>query len=124
MTRPAARRPGPTATPAGQVRPQQRVTVSGTILESGPMSITGSIACRCTLADGTGEIDLLFVGRAAIPGLAAGRGCRAEGMAALRDGRTVIWNPRYWLAPAGPDQVPASGRAGPATAGLALAGRR
>jgi hypothetical protein len=81
------------------VRPGERVTVRGTIRSWSAICVGGGPACRCTLTDGTGEIDLLFLGRAGIAGLAAGLGCEATGRAALRDGRTVIWNPWYCLDP-------------------------
>jgi CheY-like chemotaxis protein len=63
------------------------------------MSIGGTPACSYTLADGTGQLDLLFLGRVEVAGLAKGRRCRAEGMVAVRDDRNVIWNPRYWIEP-------------------------
>jgi hypothetical protein len=82
-------------TPAGKVLPQDRVSVSGVIEAATPMSVSGVPACRYTLADDTGEVDLMFLGRVVIPGLEPGRHCRAEGRAAVRDDRIVIWNPRY-----------------------------
>jgi CheY-like chemotaxis protein len=67
------------------------------------MSIAGTPACRYTLTDGTGELDLLFLGRVEIAGIRSGRRCRAVGTVARRDDRLVLWNPRYWLEPAGAD---------------------
>ena len=66
------------------------------------MSLGGTPTFRCVLADHTGQIDLLFLGRAAVAGLEPGRRCRAVGTAAARDGRAVLWNPRYWLEPPDP----------------------
>ncbi len=88
---------GTAFSPVDQVRPQEWVAVSGVIRSSTAMALRGCPACRCTLADGTGELDLIFLGRVAVPGLEPGRHCSAEGMAASRDGRIAVWNPRYDL---------------------------
>jgi hypothetical protein len=99
LERPAAAadsRPGVvTVTTIGEIRPQDRVQVAGVIRSKAAMSIGGCPACRYTLADETGEVDLLFLGRVLIAGLEGGTRCIAEGRAAARDGRIVIWNPRY-----------------------------
>jgi hypothetical protein len=87
----------PVAISIGKVAPQERVAVTGVISAATPMSISGCPACRCTLTDDTGQVDLMFLGRVVIPGLEPGRHCSAEGTAAARDGRIVIWNPRYTL---------------------------
>jgi hypothetical protein len=79
------------------VRTQQAVAVSGAIRRYRAMSLRGTPACSYTLADGTGEIDLLFLGRLSVAGLCPGRRCGAAGMAAVRDGRYVLWNPQYTL---------------------------
>jgi hypothetical protein len=83
----------------GKVQPQERVAVTGDIVATAALSISGCPACRYTLSDGTGEVDLLFLGRIAVAGLDVGRRCTAEGTATARDGRIVIWNPRYLLQP-------------------------
>jgi two-component system, OmpR family, sensor histidine kinase KdpD len=111
------------ATRISGVRGQDRVTLAGTIISAQVITVGSSIAYRCVLADGTGELDLLFLGRAAIAGLTVGIRCRIEGVVAARAGRLAVWNPRYQVLPAGdapagsrPDQ-PAEGTA--ATAGTA-----
>jgi hypothetical protein len=109
----------PAVTSIAGARPQTKVDVSGVIRAVDSVSIGGIPTCRCTLADDTGEIDLLFLGRPAVTGLGQGRRCRAVGTAATRGHRTVLWNPRYWLEPA--EAVPASRNgAGPEWHGLAL----
>ena len=87
-------------------RPQSRVDVSGIIIATETISVGGSPTCRCLLTDGTGAIDLLFLGRPAIPGLEAGRRCSAAGMTAAFRGRLAIWNPRYMLEPVQDDDLP------------------
>lgn len=66
-----------------------------------PMLIAGTPACSDTLTDGTGEIDLLFLGRIEIAGFRRGRRCTAAGMTAVRDDRSVLWNARHWFHEAG-----------------------
>jgi hypothetical protein len=89
---------GSAFTPIDQVRPQEWVEVEGVIRSSTPMALRGCPACRCTIASGAAELDLIFLGRVTVAGLEPGRRCLAEGMAACRDGRIVLWNPRYSLA--------------------------
>ncbi len=99
----------PVARKVADARGQEGVTLTGTIrLGAGRDAIGSSLAYRCVLADGTGELDLLFLGRAAIPGLAVGTCCRVEGTARTETNRLVVWNPLYRLeAPS-----PPSGRTG------------
>ena len=87
----------PPTTSIAEVRAQQPVAVSGVIRRYRAMSLRGTPACSYTLADGTGEIDLLFLGRTSVAGLYPGRRCIAAGVAAVRDGRHVLSNPQYWL---------------------------
>jgi two-component system sensor histidine kinase KdpD len=88
------------ATVISDVRGRDRVRVTGTIISAQTTGIGSSLAYRCVLADGTGELDLLFLGRAAIAGLAAGTRCSVEGVVTAREGRLAVWNPRYQVQPA------------------------
>ena len=81
-------------------RARQRVTLAGTICATETVTAGSSPLYRCVLADGTGEADLLFLGRPRVGGLTAGTRCRAEGRAAVRHGRLALWNPRYAAGPA------------------------
>ena len=47
----------------GDIRSHAQVTVTGTIRTATAVTVGSSPAWRCTLADGTGEIELLFLGR-------------------------------------------------------------
>ena len=58
---------------------------------------------RCVLDDGTGQVDLLFLGRDHIPGLVVGAHCQVEGTARMERGRLTVWNPLYELKPTDPD---------------------
>jgi two-component system, OmpR family, sensor histidine kinase KdpD len=77
------------------VRGQDRVRVTGTIISAQVTAVGSSSAYRCVLADGTGELDLLFLGRAAIAGLTVGTRCSIEGVVTARGGGLAVWNPRY-----------------------------
>jgi two-component system, OmpR family, sensor histidine kinase KdpD len=102
------------ATRIGDVRRQDRVKVTGAIISAQTTAIGASLGYRCVLADGTGQLDLIFLGRAAVAGLAAGTRCSIEGVVAARGGRLAVWNPRYQVQPAQipPPQVPPPGGAG------------
>jgi two-component system sensor histidine kinase KdpD len=98
-----SRRAGPqclAATRITDVRGQHRVTLAGTIISAEVISIGSSIACHCVLADATGELDLFFIGRAAIAGLAVGARCSIQGVVEARSPRPAVWNPRYEIQPA------------------------
>jgi two-component system, OmpR family, sensor histidine kinase KdpD len=95
----------PDATRISDVHGQDRVTVTGTVISTRVISVGGSSAYCCVLADGTGELDLLFLGRAAIAGLAVGTRCSIQGVITTRGGQLAVWNPRYRVHPAG--EIPA-----------------
>jgi hypothetical protein len=109
-------RPAGQAQPIGQVMPQQRVVVRGEIRGFTAMALRGCPACRYELSDGTGELDLMFLGRLEVRGLEKGRRCTAAGTAATRDDRIVLWNPRYELEPRDTDDSDGSGSAAPVEA--------
>jgi RecG-like helicase len=81
-------------------RQQARLLTSGIIRTTETITVGNSPTCRCEFSDGSGEIDLLFLGRATIPGLVAGRHVAVEGMVGRYHGVLTIWNPRYQLEPA------------------------
>jgi two-component system, OmpR family, sensor histidine kinase KdpD len=85
----------PDAVRISDVDGQDRVKVTGTIISTHVVSVGSSDAYCCVLADGTGELDLLFLGRAAIAGLAVGTRCSIAGVVATHGGRLAVWNPRY-----------------------------
>ena len=90
----------PGTTRISDVNGQDRVRVTGTIIATEVISVGSSFAYRCVLADGTGELDLLFLGRAAIAGLAVGTRCSIQGVVTTHGGRLAVWNPRYQVHPA------------------------
>ena len=80
-------------------RPRERVILSGTIDETGTIRADLSPVYRCVLTGAHGEVDLLFLGRAAIAGLNVGTRCRIEGTVTVYHGRLAVWNPRYQVRP-------------------------
>ena len=81
------------------IRPQRRVSLTGTIRATGTATAGPSPVYRCVLAGGWGELDLLFLGRPVIAGLTVGTQCRVQGTAAAHHDRLAIWNPRYQVEP-------------------------
>ena len=57
----------------------------------------GAPALEAELYDGTDVINLVWLGRRRIAGIAPGRRLLAEGLVSVQDGRKVIFNPRYEL---------------------------
>ncbi len=78
-------------------RPREKFVVSGVITATDLARMASGSAFRCTLDDGSGQLDLLFVGRTAIAGLSVDVRCSAEGTASVDAGRLVMWNPLYRL---------------------------
>ena len=95
-----------------------RVVVTGTVRSAETITVDGSPSYRCAIDDGTGELDVLFVGRSSVAGVRVGARCSVEGTA--QPGRTVLWNPLYQLE-AGTDGADGA-RAGPALDGPAALG--
>jgi hypothetical protein len=90
-------------------RPQAWLAVTGTITAARAVTVGGGPGYLCRLADGTGGLDLLFLGRAGVAGLVPGARCAVQAMAGTRRGRLTVWNPRYRLMSPenGPACVPA-----------------
>lgn len=74
-----------------------RARVSG-VLRS--VTLRPKMRCRALVAelyDGSGALDLIFLGRRDIAGIEAGRHLLAEGLVARIEGRRVMFDPRYEL---------------------------
>jgi hypothetical protein len=77
------------------VFPRGRVCVTGKVVSSTLTRRGRSVACRLVIDDGSGTLALLFLGRAAIPGLDVGSCVRVWGTAIPESTGLVLWNPRY-----------------------------
>lgn len=74
-----------------------RATLTGrirTVSTGGGEDHLGTVA---ELFDGTGGIEVCWLGQRAIPGIDTGRYIRVTGRVGLRDGRKIMFNPRYEL---------------------------
>jgi hypothetical protein len=84
---------------------RSRVATTVTVVATGSQGDgSGPPGFRCTVDDGTAQVDLLFVGRVRVPGIEVGARCRIEGTARVQGGRLTIWNPIYELIEGGHGQ--------------------
>jgi two-component system, OmpR family, sensor histidine kinase KdpD len=87
----------PVARKVADTRPRSRVDLTGTIRTAEVVAWGSISAYCCALDDGTGRLDLLFLGRTGVSGLTVGACCRVEGTAVTETDRLVVWNPLYRL---------------------------
>lgn len=73
--------------------------VCGTIRTTTLRPRAGTPALVAEVYDGTGVLTVVWLGRRTIAGIEAGRRIRVRGRVAQRDGRPVVFNPRYELLP-------------------------
>ncbi|GAA5017062.1 hypothetical protein [Actinopolymorpha pittospori] len=99
------------ATTIAQTRAGLAFEISGVIGATRTITVGRSQTYCCTLVDGTGKLDLLFLGRATVHGLRTDIRCAVSGRAAMRAGRLVAWDPRFRLDPAPPGERPDLARA-------------
>ena len=71
--------------PIATVRLRQRARVAGRVRSVRVQPGAGVSSLECTLADGTGQIVLVFQGRRLVPGIEPGARLIAEGMVGERD---------------------------------------
>jgi len=79
--------------------PRGRVVITGTVREVATVRVGRAGSYRCLLYDGSGQIDLLFIGRSTIPGLCVGTRCSVEGTVMQEADHLVVWNPLYRIEP-------------------------
>jgi len=78
---------------------RHRVTVNGVLRSVTLRPREGVAALEAELYDGTGTVDLVWLGRREIAGIDPGRRGAFEGLVCDIDGRPTIYNPRYDLQP-------------------------
>lgn len=91
-------------TPVRRCADRQLVCVVGMLRTVTIQPRGQSPSLQAELWDGTGSVDLVWIGRRRIPGVEPGRVIRAEGRITQHDGpdgRRVMFNPRYELRPMG-----------------------
>lgn len=84
--------------PIGAVRFRDLTTVEGSVrsLRSRPWT-DGVASLECTIVDGTGGIEVVFLGRRRIAGIELGSRLRAHGRVGAHHQRLSILNPEYEL---------------------------
>ncbi|MHB8464067.1 MAG: amino acid permease [Acidimicrobiales bacterium] len=83
--------------PIGTVRHRDRVVLAGRVRAVRVQPRAGVATLQCTVADGTGEIQVVFLGRRHVGGWEPGAFVSVTGMVGERDGRLEILNPDYQL---------------------------
>jgi hypothetical protein len=85
-------------------RPERaHVRITGTVRSIRHDRIGGMPALEAELQpSGQSKIELIWLGRDAIPGIEPGRTVAVEGRVAVRRGRDTLYNPRYELSTAAP----------------------
>jgi len=86
-------------TPVDQLNNRSRASVSGVIRSVTLRPREGVPALEAELYDGSGALDLVWLGRREIAGISPGRRLKVEGLVCLVDGRRTVFNPRYELRP-------------------------
>jgi amino acid transporter len=86
------------------LRWRQRARVAGRIRSVRVQPRAGISSLECTLADGTGQILLVFQGRRLVPGIEPGARLIAEGMVGERSKRTAMVNPSYTILSSATDE--------------------
>jgi RecG-like helicase len=76
---------------------RQRVQLTGTVSTVTINPRAGHPALEVELRDGSGAVNLVWLGRRQIPGIDCGRTLKVWGRISCHDGRRLIYNPRYEL---------------------------
>ena len=83
--------------PIGSVEHRQRVLVAGRVRALRVQPWSGVPALECTLADESGGIVVVFLGRREVPGIGVGVRLKAQGVVGEHHGRLAMLNPAYEL---------------------------
>jgi hypothetical protein len=80
---------------------RQIVKVTGTLRTVTLRPRAGVPALEAELFDGSGALDVVWLGRRSIVGIEPGRRLIASGRISMSHGRRVLFNPKYELRPLG-----------------------
>ncbi|HKE73815.1 MAG TPA: amino acid permease [Acidimicrobiales bacterium] len=83
--------------PIGTLRWREPATVEGVVRSLRVRPLGDVPAVELIVADGTGAVSVIFLGRRRVPGIDVGTRLRATGMVGERGGRLAILNPTYRL---------------------------
>ncbi|MCL2091015.1 MAG: OB-fold nucleic acid binding domain-containing protein [Micrococcales bacterium] len=84
-------------TPVAELPDRHRASASGVLRSVTLRPREGVPALVAELYDGSGSLDLVWLGRREIAGIVPGRRLVVEGMVTRLDGRRAVYNPRYQL---------------------------
>ena len=88
------------ATALADVAPRQTVTVQGELRSVTLMPVHQAHWFSAELTDGSGTLNLVWMGRRTVPGIVAGATLTVTGRVGRGpDGRPVMYNPCYELVP-------------------------
>lgn len=90
-------RPG--CTRIADLRPRRQATVTGTVHSVAVLPAEQAPELRVELYDGTGLLDVIWMGRRSIEGIRPGSYLTLTGRVTLVDGRRTIFNPGYEMLP-------------------------
>jgi amino acid transporter len=83
--------------PIGQLHHRDRATVTGRVHQVRVQPRDGVATVEVTIADGTGDLRLVFLGRRHIPGIVPGSYLSARAVVGRRNGKLEMLNPLYTL---------------------------
>lgn len=86
-------------TAVAELADRRRAEVSGVLRSLVVRSRETVPALEAELYDGTGALQVVWLGRRRIRGVEPGRRVRLEGFVCTREGRRTMFNPRYELLP-------------------------
>lgn len=84
-------------TPVADLPDRRRATATGVLRSVTLRPREGIPALVAELYDGSGSLNLVWLGRREIAGIVPGRRLVVEGMVTQVDGRRAVFNPRYQL---------------------------
>lgn len=91
--------PATGTSPIASIQDRKRAIVQGRVRMLTLPTAASVTALIVEIADTTGSMRLVFVGRKAIPGIDCGVVLRAQGRVSVKDGLRVIYNPAYEIVP-------------------------
>ncbi|MCL2850546.1 MAG: OB-fold nucleic acid binding domain-containing protein [Micrococcales bacterium] len=87
------------STPVVDLADRCRATACGVLRSVTLRPRDGAPALEAELYDGSGSLDVVWLGRREIAGIVPGRRIVVEGMVTHVDGRRTMYNPAYQLRP-------------------------
>lgn len=85
--------------PIGEVRERQYAEVNGTVKTIALRPRATVPTLQAEISDGTGLLQLVWLGRREIPGIVPGARLTARGRVAISHGEMTLFNPAYDLMP-------------------------